>query len=366
MDYKAPKFSPATFLNKAFPPPEFLKMPALGVDVSDTVIRYIDLGNKNGQKYVKSFGEESVPSGAVTAGSINKPAEIEKVLSTIKSKTGASFVKVSLPEEKAYLFEMQVPKLPDDELYEAVGFRLEENAPISAKEAIYDFTILDYGNSKSDHLDVIVSVIPSKVSETYAQVFNNAGLTPLSFEIGSQAICRAVVNADSPDSFLVMNLGETKTGFSIVSHGIVFFTSTLPIGSSALDEVEAKEYGVSVRDLAGIKAEIIKNGKQDMKIFLEIMKTTDSFKEEIKKLSAYWRAQSVKVLHKPSSLNKIILCGRDTAIPSVDEYIETSTGIKTEVANVWQNVFSFENYIPPISRVDSLDYAGAIGLALSV
>ena len=102
-----------------------------------------------------------------------------------------------------------------------------------------------------------------------------------------------------------------------------------------------------------------------MKIFLEIMKTTDPLREEIKKLSVYWRAQSVKVLHKPSNLDKIILCGRDTAIPSVNEYVQATTGIKVETANVWRNVFSFENYIPPISRVESLDYAAAIGLALS-
>jgi Tfp pilus assembly PilM family ATPase len=102
-----------------------------------------------------------------------------------------------------------------------------------------------------------------------------------------------------------------------------------------------------------------------MKSFLEIMEAASPLKEEVKKLSAYWRTQSVKALHRPSGIDKIILCGRDTALPSVDEYLQAATGIKTEVANVWRNIFSFEDYIPPLPRVDSLDYAGAIGLVLA-
>lgn len=364
MNHSSSKFSPTAFINKIFPPPEFLRMPATGVDISDTKVRYIDFGYKNEERVIKLFGEEKIPEGVISSGYINKPEELVKILSNIKEKTGISFVRASLPEEKAYLFQVQIPKLTDSELYEAVGFRLEENVPVSAKEAVYDFMVLDYGESKSDHLDVIVSVIPSKVSDAYADVFKKAGLIPLSFEISSQAIGRAVVNPKAQGSFLVMNFSETKTGFSIVSNGIVFFTSTVPFGSSALDEVLAKSAGLSIGELPDMKKEIIKDGKQDMKLFLEIMDAANPLKEEVKKLSAYWRTQSVKVLHKSSNIDKIILCGRDTAIPSVGEYIYATTGIKAETANVWQNVFSFENYIPSIPRTDSLDYAGAIGLAL--
>jgi hypothetical protein len=48
----------------------------------------------------------------------------------------------------------------------------------------------------------------------------------------------------------------------------------------------------------------------------------------------------------------------------VDEYVYGITGIRTEVADVWQNVFSFDDYIPPINKTDSLDFVVAIGLAI--
>lgn len=339
-------------------------MTASGVDISDTAIRFINFGIKKGKRFVKSYGEKLLPIGTMSGGYINNSDTIIKILSDIKRETGISFANVSLPEEKAYLFKMQVPKLPDIELRDAVGFRLEENVPISAKEAIYDFTILSGDKKDTSHYDVIVSVIPLKVSEAYSRVFKQAGITPLTFEISSQAISRAVVSPKLPGSYLIINLGDTKTGLAIVNQGIVFFTSTVPVGGEALDRVIAKAFNTPIRNVPDIKSDIMVNGKQDMKLFLEVMDAAGPLKEEVMKLSAYWKTHSVSVLHAPSGIDKIILCGKDTALPSVDEYVCAATGIKTEIANVWQNIFSFDDYIPPISYEKSLDYAAAIGLAM--
>ncbi len=364
MHHSVTKHSLFSFLDRAFPPPKFLRMSAAGIDISDTTVRFIDFEMKNGQRFIKSYGERPLPPGTMSAGYINNPAPVIKILSDIKKETGIFFANVALPEEKAYLFKIQVPKLPHSELYDAVGFRIEENAPISVAEAIYDFTIISENKKDTDHYDVLVSVIPSKVAEAYADVFKAAGITPLTFEISSQAISRAVASPESAGSYLIMNLGDTKTGLAIVNRGVVFFTSTVPIGVEDIDKVIAKVFSVSIGDVPDIKSEIMASGKQDMNLFLEVMDVTGPIKEEVVKLSAYWKTHSVGIAHTSSEINKIILCGGDTAMPSVDEYIYAATGIKTEIADVWRNIFSLEDYIPPISHNESLDYAGAIGLAM--
>src|SRR3989344_3833030 len=179
MHHSMVKRSSVSFLDRIFPPPEFLRMSAAGIDISDTTVRFVNFGIKRGKRFIKSYGEKPLPLGAVSSGYINNPDAVIKILSEIKKETGISFANASLPEEKAYLFKMQVPKLPDLELYDAVGFRLEENVQISAKEAIYDFTILPGDKKDTGHYDVMVSVIPSKVSESYATVFKAAGIFPL-------------------------------------------------------------------------------------------------------------------------------------------------------------------------------------------
>jgi hypothetical protein len=59
-----------------------------------------------------------------------------------------------------------------------------------------------------------------------------------------------------------------------------------------------------------------------------------------------------------------VLCGRDAGLVGFEEYLSFPLKIPVEVANVWQNVFSYNDYVPPISFLDSLDYASAVGLAL--
>ena len=187
---------------------------------------------------------------------------------------------------------------------------------------------------------------------------------PLKFEISSQAVSRSVVSPKSKESYLIVHLGDTKTGLAIVNRGMVFFTSTVPVGSDALNQVISKVFNVPLHSVPEVKKEIISSGKQDMDLFLKVMDATAPVKDEIMKLVSYWKTHGVNVVHNSSVIDKIILCGKDTALPAVDEYVFAETGIKTEVANVWRNIISLDDFIPPIPYEQSLDFAGAIGLAM--
>jgi Tfp pilus assembly PilM family ATPase len=61
---------------------------------------------------------------------------------------------------------------------------------------------------------------------------------------------------------------------------------------------------------------------------------------------------------------KIILCGRESGLQGLPDYLEATLGLSVELANVWCNVFSFDSYIPQIPRKESLAYASVIGLSL--
>ena len=65
------------------------------------------------------------------------------------------------------------------------------------------------------------------------------------------------------------------------------------------------------------------------------------------------------------SIKKIIISGKDAATPGLKEYLADAVGCRVDLANVWTNVFDFEHQIPKMSFEESLDYAPAIGLALS-
>jgi Tfp pilus assembly PilM family ATPase len=105
------------------------------------------------------------------------------------------------------------------------------------------------------------------------------------------------------------------------------------------------------------------DGKQNMDLFLQVMDTTGLMKDEIKKLMIYWKTHGTRT-NGGEPIRKIVFCGSNSALPSFDEYFEAMSGVPVEIANPWKNSFSFDEYIPPISRKDSLDYVTAIGLSM--
>jgi Tfp pilus assembly PilM family ATPase len=60
----------------------------------------------------------------------------------------------------------------------------------------------------------------------------------------------------------------------------------------------------------------------------------------------------------------VILCGGSSNLKGFPEYITETLGIPAVRGNVWENVFSLEDTVPPIDRQHSFGYAAAIGLAL--
>ena len=88
--------------------------------------------------------------------------ELRKILINLKDEHNLDFVRVSLPEERAYLVKIDVPKVPESELRESIGFQLEEHVPIPADEAVFDYLAIKESKTKKEFLEVAVSAIPKK------------------------------------------------------------------------------------------------------------------------------------------------------------------------------------------------------------
>ena len=141
-------------LSKILPPPTFLSMPCIGVDISDTSLKYISFEPSSNTKMplkLKQWGDITIPSGIVQRGQVMDVKKLVAVLKEFKSETKAEFVRVSLPEERAYLFETSIKKnTPLKEIQGLLEFRLEENVPIPSKDVYFDYSILPKGDSQQN------------------------------------------------------------------------------------------------------------------------------------------------------------------------------------------------------------------------
>lgn len=346
-------------------PPRYLEMSAAGLDISDQAIRFMEFSkNKKGLVPVL-FGEEKIPQGLIISGEINKKEELIKILSSLRQKYRLNFVKVSLPEEKAYFFKTEIPKVENGEIRQSIEFRLEENVPVRVDEALFDYSVISKDHEKSEHLDVIVSVVPKQVVESYAEALDKSGLTAVSFEVESKAIARSAIKKGVGGSAMIINIRDRVTVVTLVRGGAVRFTSAFAMGGNLITEALQKIFSVSFEEAEKIKNEKLYNeNKESIAIFFSLASIVSVIKDEISKFYTYWLAKNDSNGESGGKISKIILCGKDAAIVGLKEYISQSLKIEVEMSDVWVNAFSLNDRLPEINFLESLNFAVAIGLAM--
>lgn len=309
---------------QAFPPPKFLDIPYAGISISDSAVRCIQFVKKNNGFHIGKFIEKQLPPGVVTSGQINNQAELVNILQGLKKELRLEHVKVSISEEKAYLFTAKIPIVKDDEVLSAIESKIEENIPVSPAELIFDYKI--FIHNEKNHLDVVVYALPISVVNAYVEAIESADLTPLSLEIESQAIARALLGPQDLETSLIINFGAEKVGLYIASKGVVRFTSTIPM----------------------------KGGLGDNEGVLL---------QEIKKLYTYWHTLKENVDEPENKIDHIILCGESFS-DATASYLSSHLSTRVTSGNVWKNVFDINAEVPEIPFADSLRYPASVGLAL--
>lgn len=341
-------------------------MPAVGLDISDTSLKYISFKPESHSKKARElelWGSIAIPSGVVDRGTVLDQRQLVSVLQEFKRETKAEYVRLSLPEERAYLFETRVKaNIPLKEVRNLLEFRLEENVPIPSKDVLFDYTLL---SSAPDAREITVSVVAYS-RDTIQSYFDSclaAELRPLTFEVEAQSMARAMVPADMKGTVMIIDFGKTRTGIGIVNNGTLLYTSTVDIGGNHLSK--------SLRAVLGDKPEAeltqIKNtagllrGNQSAEIREALLTTVSIIKDEIATRMQYWNMRNGADSRR---VELIMLCGGSSNLNGLPEYLTESLGVSTIRGNVWENAFSLEDTIPPIDRRHSFGYASAVGLAL--
>lgn len=353
--------------SSVFSTPTFLTMPAIGVDISDTSLKYIAFNSARSieERKLEQWGDISIPNEVVERGQVQDIGTLVAVLKEFKAETKAEFVRVSLPEERAYLFETEIRRnTPFKEVRGLLEFKLEENVPIPSRDVYFDYTILPQA-SESRSVQVAVAAYAKETIQQYYQACIEAGLHPISFEIEAQAMTRATVPHDLRGAVMLVDFGRTRTGVGIAHKGVLLYTSTIDTGGEVLSQALRKVLGqdVAEQELTHIKnTQGLIRGVTSGAVYEALVNSVSTIKDELATRMQYWHLRNGN--SDDRRINSIVLCGGSANLKGLPSYLSEMLEVPTVRGNVWENALSLESTIPPIDRQHSFGYATAIGLAL--
>ncbi len=348
--------------SRFFPTPSLLSGTSFGLDISDESVKFIELIlTKNGIRAGR-HGERNIPPGVVEAGKIKDTKRMEELLVALRKEEGLRSVRVSLPEQQVYLYQFREEKEGLKSVRESIELSLEEHIPIPAEDAIFDYEII---RENDTNLEIQVAAIPKNVIENYLTVFKNSQISVQSFELEAQAIFRAVIKKGDMGTYMIVDFGEKRTGIFIVSLGVVMFTSTLDVGGFTLNSMLQKSFKIDHAEADKIKREYgLQRNMENKEVFSVLLNSVSILRDEVVKHFLYWGTHMDEAGQAHPSIQKIILCGGDSNLIGLSEYLSTSMKIPVEMADVWVNVGEIERQVPTMGFKRALSFAASLGLAL--
>ncbi len=354
----------ASLFAKFFPTPKYLFRPAAGLDISDQSVKFIELGHRGDRFEIVKFGEKAIPVGIIESGTIKDETALVSILKDLAREHQLADVFFSLPEEEAYVVRLSVPYVPLAELKGSVELQLEEYIPVPITDIIFDYEILAF--KENVDYDLSLSAFPKKIITDYSRALASAGLTPLASEIEAQAITRSIVHTSNEHMVMIVDFGKTRTSFFITIGEVVLFTATAEhIGGEDITKAIQKNLTINYGEAEKLKIEQgLLTAKKNQELFFSIIPIVSVLRDEIMKHLSWWEGRRADHGRFDQAIEKIIICGGQATLPGLIDYLNLNLNLSVEVGNPWVNIFSFEDYIPPINYNQSLRYTTSLGLAL--
>lgn len=338
-----------------------------GLDLSDLSIKIVQLENNGSVDAVSGFSSVPLPMNAISDGEILKKDQVVTAIKKAVETAGPKKIKTkkvicSLPETKAFLRIISIPKMEEAELKEAVKWEMEANIPLPLEQVYYDWQLIPADLfPEKNKISLLVVAISKNVVDQVLETLQEAGLEPVGLEIESIAQARGLLaENDDKETVLIVDIGDRRTSFSINKGGVPCFTSSIPLCGQSFTDAIAHGTNVSFEEAEKIKLNygIGSDFKNDA-IFKVSQPILENLVNEIEQSIDFY----LTGLKYSQSIDKIIICGGGANTKGLVPYLSKKLARTIEFGNPWINL-KLGKGLPVIEKSQSVQYSTAIGLAL--
>ncbi|MEX1058599.1 MAG: type IV pilus assembly protein PilM, partial [Natronospirillum sp.] len=313
----------------------------LGVDISSTSIKILELSRSGLQYRVEGFAVEPLPENAVVEKHINDVEAvgntIARALQKIRTRTKMAACAVSGSSVITKTIDMNAT-LSADDIEEQIILDADQYIPFSMDEVALDFDIVGVSSRNASQVEVHLAASKKDIVEDRQLALEAAGLTAMVVDVEIYSLLRTFsvllpqmegqVRASESASELtlaVMDIGHTMTTLTVMSGERIIYTREQVFGGKQLTEEIMRRYGVSQAE-AGLAK---KQGGLPDDYVSEVL-------EPFKEAAVQQVARSLQFFFASTDYNDvdcIFMAGGSSAIAGLPSMVEEKIGTPTRVAN---------------------------------
>ena len=340
--------------------------PMVGLDISSTAIKLLELSRSGGRYRVESYTVEPLPANSVVEKSI---ADVEAVGEAIRravkrSGTKSKHAAVAVAGSAVITKVISMPaSIGDDEMESQISLEADQYIPYPLDEVNLDFEVLGPSTKNPERVDVLLAASRSENVESRTAAAELGGLTARIVDVEAFAmenafalIAEMMEDGGAGRTIAVVDIGATMTTLNVMHDRKSIYTREQVFGGKQLTEEIQRRYGLSYEE-AGLSK---KQGGLPDNYIPEVL---EPFKESM--VQQVGRSLQFFFSSSPyNGVDHIVLAGGCASIPDIDELIAQKTGTETSIANPFANMSLSGKVRPESLSSDAPSMMIACGLAL--
>jgi len=346
------------------------KPAAWGLDIGEKKLKLVALVPNGHTLNLTHYNSIDLDGDEIIKNEIADPNKLAKKIKLLVDtahgsfKLKSQFVHACIPDTQTFVKLIDIPDMTDEEIPEAIKWASEHHIPIPPDEIYLDWQIVHH-DPQNKKIKILIAAVTKKISDEYVAVIKLAGLIPLSLDVETTAIIRALrlsiledQKTDIASGVALIDLGQTHTSLAIIANKTIQFISSIPFAGEKTTKILANKLKLTMEQAEKAKKICGLNNPECEDALKKIL--SDDLKNIIIKINTAFEFYQNNI-DDSVEIKNIIITGGGAYMPGIEEFLEKELKIKVTKGNPGHYVQNSAIKFPPES---DLRYATSIGLAI--
>jgi type IV pilus assembly protein PilM len=315
------------------------KTPLIGVDISSTAVKLLQLTESAGRYKVEHYAVEPLPPNAVVEKNIVEVEAVGEAVKRALARSGSRLRHGAAAVSGSSVITKVIPMqgdLEEDELEDMVQVEAANYIPYPIDEVSLDFEVLGPVPNNPEMIQVMLAASRTENVEVRQTALELGGITAKVIDVEAFAMENAFkLVADqlsvSRDAVVALvDAGATMTTLNVLRNQRSIYTREQVFGGKQLTDEVMRRYGLSYEEAGQAK----RQGGLPESYEVEVLEPfKEAMVQQISRLLQFFYAGS-----DFNRVDQIVLAGGCASMSGIAQLVEEQIGVPTVVANPLANM----------------------------
>lgn len=314
--------------------------PLLGIDISSTSVKLLELSRSGGRYRVESYAVEPLPPNSVVEKNITDAELVGEAIRRAVAKSGTK-TKIAACAVAGSAVITKIITMPadlsEDDMENQIQIEADQYIPYPLEEISLDFQVLRPSENEPDKVDVMLAASRSDNVDIRVAALGVGSLQAKVVDVEAFALENAMTllaeaNELIADSHVVavMDVGATTSTLSVLEDSKIIYTREQTFGGRQLTDEIQRRYGLSYEEAGLAKRQ---GGLPDNYQPEVLQPFMESMAQEVNRALQFFYSSS-----QVGAVDHVVIAGGCASIEGIDKLIQSKIDTSVTVANPFKNM----------------------------